>query len=198
MFLQVKDPCQTTAVLIDANEARSEMFHLMLGRRDVALSDCFASVDQALASGVSPELVLIYIEMVDKAAIADLARLRGDMASAILVLLESAARKDIETLLAHGAHHVLPLGLDADRFSLATITAVAQADRLRVLEQAVAAAENEVDTTKRIARAKMILIARHGIGEDEAHRRLQKLSMQRNLPLADMARQIIDAEELLC
>ena len=198
MFLQLKDPCQLSAVLIDANEARGEMFDLMLGHRDVALGDRFTSVDQALGSGADPELFLIYVEMVDQAAIADLRRLRGARAAAILVLLESAAQRDIEALLENGAHHVLPLGLDADRFSLATITAVAQAGRQRALEQAVTAARAEVDLTKTIARAKMILIARHSIDEDEAHRRIQKLSMQRNLTLADMARQIIDAEELLC
>ncbi|WP_095590203.1 ANTAR domain-containing response regulator [Actibacterium ureilyticum] len=198
MFLQLKDPCPLSAVLIDPNEARAEMFDLMLGHRDIALSDRVATVDRALALSAQPALFLIYVEMVDQAAIADLRRLRGARDTAILVLLESAARRDIETLLDNGAHHVLPLGLDADRFSLATITAVAQAGQQRRLERDADAARAEVATTKSIARAKMILIARHAIDEDEAHRRIQKLSMQRNLPLADMARQIIDAEELLC
>ena len=59
-------------------------------------------------------------------------------------------------------------------------------------------AASKTDTRTALILAAERLIARHGIGEEEAHRRVQKMSMERNLPLADMARQIIEAEDLLC
>ncbi|MEL6520594.1 MAG: ANTAR domain-containing protein [Pseudomonadota bacterium] len=198
MFLQVKEPRQLSAVLIDANIARREMLQLTLSSRDINLVDICADVDAALASGSAPALFLFYAETVDQQSLADLATLRASCDTAILVLLETAAQNDIDLLTDNGADHVLPVGLQSDRFYVATASALAQSRKRQRLETETMGARQALEDTKRIARAKMILIARHGIAEDEAHRRIQKLSMERNLPLAEMAQKIIDAEDLLC
>ena len=198
MFLSLKDPQLQRAILIDANDARRETFQLMLGNRNIALEACFVSIDDAIADRSEPELAVLYVEAASGAEIADLARLRSCKACAVLVLVDEADEQDIEKLLEAGADHVLPLGLQADRFSIATSSALAQARKQRQIEHDKTQAETALSEVKRIARAKMILIARHGIDEDEAHRRVQQMSMERNLPLADMAGQIIDAESLLC
>ena len=48
-----------------------------------------------------------------------------------------------------------------------------------------------------IERAKGLLMQRRRLTEDEAHRALRKLAMDRNLPLGDAARVLISALELL-
>lgn len=198
MFLEVKDAAHLKALLIDADETRREMFQLILGNRDIALSECVGSVDEALCLDGSFQLILYYAQRANEAALSDLRRLSAGQEAAILVLLETVAREDVDRLLDEGADHVLPLGLQADRLFVATISAVAQGRKRRALETRCEDAERSLSEARRISRAKMILIARHGIGEDEAHRRVQKMSMERNLPLAVMAKQIVDAEDLLC
>lgn len=198
MFLQVRDPAQLSALLIDADETRREMFQLTLGSRDIALSDCVASVSEALSRDGGYDLVIYYAKAADAAALSDLRRLSGGQEAAVLVLLESFSREDIDHLLDNGADHVLPLGLQSDRLFVATVSAVTHGRKRREIERESEKAKRALAEAKRISRAKMILIARHGIGEEEAHRRVQKMSMERNLPLAEMARQIIDAEDLLC
>ena len=198
MFLQISDPAQVNALLVDPDPVRREMFSLTLGNRDIALSEAVSSVGEALLGVGQFHLVIYYAQRADARALSDLRRLRGGEAPAILVLLETVTRDDIDLLLANGADHILPLGLQADRLFVATISAVAQGRKRREIEAACEKAERGLEDAKHIARAKMILIARHGIGEEEAHARVQKMSMQRNLPLADMARKIIDAEDLLC
>lgn len=199
MFLQLKEPQHQSAILVDANDARREMFQLMLGNRSLFFEACFASIEQALADRSEPDLAMVYIDRAAPADLQDLGRLRASKpSSALLALVEEAEQADIERILDAGADHVLPLGLQSDRFTIATISALAQARKQRRLVADKDRAERALTEAKRVARAKMILIARHGIDEAEAHRRVQKLSMERNLPLADMAAQIIDAESLLC
>ncbi|MEO9574250.1 MAG: ANTAR domain-containing protein [Tateyamaria sp.] len=198
MFLHLDEPQQQRAILIDSNDARRDTFQLMLGNRNISLEGCFDSIDKAIADRLEPELAMVHVERAGGSELADLARLRRCKACAVLALVDEAEQADIERLLEAGADHVLPLGLQADRFSIATSSALAQARKQRQIERDKIQAETALSEVKRIARAKMILIARHGIDEEEAHRRVQQMSMERNLPLADMAGQIIDAESLLC
>lgn len=197
MFMELKDPAPLTALLIDADETRREMFRLTLGNREIALSECVGSVSEALARR-GFQLVIYYAPRANAEALSDLRRLRAGQDAAILVLLETVAREDIDRLLDCGADHVLPLELQADRLFVATVSAVTLGRKRRELEAERETAQRALKDARRISRAKMILIARHGIGEDEAHRRVQKMSMERNVPLAEMARQIVDAEDLLC
>lgn len=198
MFLTLDDPQQQSAILIDANESRREMFQLMLGNRNFNLETCFASIDQAITDKGEPELAMVYFERLDRSEFVDLSRLRSCKACAVLALVEEAEATDIEKLLEAGADHVLPLGLQSDRFNIATVSALAQARKQRQMVQDKISAEEALSEAKHVARAKMILIARHGIDEVEAHRRVQQLSMERNVPLAEMAAHIIEAESLLC
>ncbi|THH36060.1 ANTAR domain-containing protein [Aliishimia ponticola] len=198
MFLTLKEPKQQSAILIDGNESRREMFQLMLGSRNISLETCYTSIDSAIADQAEPELAIVYFERMDRSELVDLSRLRSCKTCAVLALIEEADATDIETLLETGADHVLPLGLQSDRFNIAAVSALAQARKHRQMELDKTRAEEALNDAKRVARAKMILIARHGIDEVEAHRRVQQLSMERNLPLAEMAGQIIEAESLLC
>lgn len=63
-------------------------------------------------------------------------------------------------------------------------------DQAAKLEQALAA-------RKLVARAKGVLMERHGLSEQEAHRRMQKEASRSNLKLADLARAMLAADPLL-
>lgn len=198
MFLQVDVPTHIEALLIDANDARREMLNLTLGRGDIALKAAFKTADEALAFAADYELAIYYAESATDGVYADVESLAAGDVPALLILLNSDEAEDIEKLLNSGADHVLPVGPGADRLSVATVNAVAAGRKVRKVVRDLERVERTLTESKMIARAKMILIARHGIGEDDAHRRVQKMSMERNLPLADMARQIVDAQDLLC
>lgn len=196
-FLEVKEPVQLRTVLVDPVVARREMFCLMLGDRDLQLTETFESVSSLLEAQPSCDLVMVCADAVNERVIADVQTLRG-ATWGVLVLLDATGPSDIETVIAAGADHVLPLRPAADRFSIAAHAAIAQARLRHSMEQACEQARRQLDDMKSVSRAKMILMARHAIGEDEAHRRVQEMSMKRNLALPAMACQIIDAEDLLC
>ncbi|MGE8614847.1 MAG: nitrate- and nitrite sensing domain-containing protein [Achromobacter veterisilvae] len=67
-----------------------------------------------------------------------------------------------------------------------------QALRMQQADDALAAARSALDETRRIDRAKRILIGRYGLTEQAAHERLQRAAMDGGLSLADVARQIVE------
>ncbi|SSW62669.1 nitrate- and nitrite sensing domain-containing protein [Achromobacter agilis] len=70
-----------------------------------------------------------------------------------------------------------------------------QALRMQHADDALAAARGALDETKRIDRAKLLLIGRYGLTEQAAHERLQRAAMDGGLSLADVARLIVEQDE---
>lgn len=198
MFCEVREPQQRNAALIDADPSRREMFALMLGTRNLQVAARYASVDEALSVERLPELSLINTDRVSDAVLGDIARLRAGAETAILLLVAEAEADDIEAAVGAGADHVLPVGLQSDRFSVGAAGALGAFRQRQTQLKALSKAEHDLAAAKQIFRAKVILIARHGLNEQDAHRRIQKMSMERNVPLREMARLIVDAEDLLC
>ncbi len=57
--------------------------------------------------------------------------------------------------------------------------------------------QQTLETRRLVDRAKAILIKRAGLSEDEAHRRLQHESQKRRTALSEIARKIIESEEII-
>jgi len=64
--------------------------------------------------------------------------------------------------------------------------------RMQQADDALAAARGALDETKRIDRAKLLLIGRYGLTEQAAHERLRRAAMDGGLSLAQVARQIVE------
>lgn len=198
MFQQVADPRTRIAALIDPDPGRRDMLALVLEQHAITLSDSFGSVAKALEADLSPHLLIYRAEGASEDVRADLQKLREATPAALLVVLDRPDPAAIEALLAEGADEVLPLGPQGDRFAVAAAGALGTARYRRRQQGAIDAAEARLAEARAVFRAKSILIARHGLGEEEAHKRLLKLSMDRNVSLATMARTVIEAEQLLC
>jgi len=57
--------------------------------------------------------------------------------------------------------------------------------------------EQDLETRKFVDRAKAVLIKRGGLTEPEAHRRLQQESQKRRMSMGEVARRIVEADEIL-
>lgn len=69
-----------------------------------------------------------------------------------------------------------------------------ESEQLRLEKEQLAA---NLETRKLVERAKGIFMRRLHLEEPEAHKRLQQESQKRRISLADLARKIIESEELL-
>lgn len=73
----------------------------------------------------------------------------------------------------------------------------AQSRRLQQISDELAAARAALDERKLVERAKGLLMAHHGVGEDEAYRLLRQTAMNQGRRMAEVARALLDMADLL-
>jgi response regulator NasT len=73
--------------------------------------------------------------------------------------------------------------------------AIRRFEQFQALGREVTELRRSLEDRKLIERAKGIVTRRVGLSESEAHRRLQRLARQNNRKLADLARDVLGAEE---
>ncbi len=75
--------------------------------------------------------------------------------------------------------------------------AIARFEQDNALRAELAQVQNQVSDSKLIERAKALLMLSSSMNEDQAHKHLRRLAMDRGQRMVDMAKQLIDAHELL-
>ena len=125
------------------------------------------------------------------------ARASTDGGLAVVVLTPTGSRQSIELALDTGAliHLIEPVPSHA--LVAAIRVAAARASDLDQLKSQLRRAKESVHARTAIERAKAILIRRFGLTENEAHRRLQQESRNRNRKLIDTAWHVIRADVTL-
>lgn len=105
-----------------------------------------------------------------------------------------------EAYLALAAHHpvaLVPLPPSAETLGLSILSTRAAARRQASCRGQVAELEQRLADRIVIERAKGALVRRLGVTEEEAYRRLRVLARRQRRQVRDVARALLDAEELL-
>ena len=75
--------------------------------------------------------------------------------------------------------------------------AIARFEQDLALREELSKAQAQLASRKLVDKAKGILMREQGLDEDQAYQRLRKLAMDRGEALAQVARRVIDAHDLL-
>jgi AmiR/NasT family two-component response regulator len=86
--------------------------------------------------------------------------------------------------------------LTVERLRAAVHVAAVRFGRLAAVQREADRLRQELEDRKVVERAKGVVMRRLGIDEPEAYRRLQRLAANRNQKLADLARAVLEAEEV--
>lgn len=197
MFMSLRDPQSCSAILIDPETQRRDLFQNMLSDRGMTIRRAVASVSDARAAFDGIDLAIIHVGFGGGGALEQLRSLCDSSDVPVLALTDESEASVVAAILAAGADEVAPVGVKADRIAFGAASAIASNAKLKKLARAKEKAETALQDHKLISRAKGILMTRQLLSEGEAHRKVQELSMARNIPLGEMARQILDAETLL-
>ncbi|MEO1329292.1 MAG: ANTAR domain-containing protein [Pseudomonadota bacterium] len=196
MFLTLRAPETARAVLIDRDAGRREMFAGLISDRGFAVAAVYPSAAAAVSARPEADLAIFYAEAVERAESA-VEALRAGLDAPLMVLVEDGDPDTVAALMRAGADQVTPVGMRSDRILTGAASAMAARSRIKAVVAERERAEAALETMKLVSRAKGILMTRHSLTEADAHRRVQELSMKRNLPVGETARAIIDAEALL-
>ncbi len=172
-----------------------------------ALVEAHEGLGHAVAglAATGPELVeaalagkpsVVVVSLAAPGAAEALARLAEQHPCAAVVLGERAARGDIAPLLTLPVYAYL-----IEPAAPGGVAAAAEFAHRRWLEASAAREENArlqaaVASRKLIERAKGLLMKKHRWGEAEAFRRLQRGAMNRRIPMADLAKQILEGVDV--
>ncbi len=151
----------------------------------------------SMARNLSPDLVIMDVRMPYLGGLEAAARIHDERPVPIIIV---TAYSDPETLgRAAGApvFHYLVKPVNAAQLGAAiTVAEARHAEWLKHQRESLDL-RRKLEDRKVIERAKGIIMEREGIAESAAYRLLQRTSQSRNMAMADLARSLIAAEELM-
>jgi len=151
----------------------------------------------ALARQLQPDAILMDIRMPKLDGIGATEQIMRERPTAIVMITAYSERELVEAALRAGASGYLVKPVSDEQIEPALRVALNQFAELRELTSEVSDLKEAIALRKVVERAKGVLMRRQGLAEDEAYRRLQKISRDRRQSLRQTAEQILAAAELL-
>ena len=146
---------------------------------------------------LTPDVVIVDAESPTRDTLEHLAVLNEKAPRPVVMFAEDEANDAMRAALKAGVSAYVVAGLSPQR--LAPVMQVAQArfEQEQALKQELQEARSGNGGRKRIEAAKHVLMTQLRLTEPEAHKRLQKLAMDRGVTAAIVAQQVLDAHQLL-
>jgi response regulator NasT len=165
--------------------------HLVVG----VVNSAVTLHDSVLA--LKPDVVIVDAESPTRDTLEHLATLSSRLPRPVVVFSEDEADDLMRLAMAAGVSAYVVAGLQPRRIAPVLRVAIARFQQDAALRRQLSEAQDALSSRKLVERAKGILQRTRGIGEDDAHRLLRKLAMDRGLKLEQVAQQVLAAADLL-
>jgi response regulator NasT len=165
--------------------------HVVVGILDSAL---------AIHDGVvqlAPDVVIVDAESPTRDTLEHLAAVSASSPRPVVVFSEDASAPPMQQALAAGVSAYVIAGLRPERLQPVLQVAIARFAQDRALREQLSAAHAQLDERRLVERAKGLLMQEIGLSEEQAYHHLRKLAMDRGQKLAEVARRVVQASELL-
>ncbi len=144
-----------------------------------------------------PDAVLIEVESPTRDTLEQLTMIRDHAPTPVLIIAQDPKAQSIQAAVASGVCAYSVGGVSPERVKPAIEVAMATFASFKALRDQLANAREQLSQQKRIDRAKCILMQQKGLSEEEAHKALRKLAMDRKRKLVDTADDLIAMSKLL-
>ena len=152
---------------------------------------------QAEVERVRPDLVIIDMESPDRDTLEHLGTLNRNNPKPVLMFADASDCDTMRAAIRAGVSAYVVDGFSAGRLRSVMELAIARFEEYQGLREELEDARTKLADRRDIERAKGLLMQRRRLPEDEAHRALRRMAMDRNFTLGDAARALISALELL-
>ena len=146
---------------------------------------------------LSPDVVIVDSESPTRDTLEHLATLSSNNPRPVVVFAEDDSDDPLQQAMRSGVSAYGVAGLQPQRLAPVLRVAIARFEQDKALRAQLEAAQSQLSQRKTIERAKGVLMEQASMTEEQAHRHLRKLAMDRGDKLVDMAQRIIDARDLL-
>ena len=149
-----------------------------------------------LARELLPDLVVMDIQMPEVDGIAAARVLTEERIAPVLLLTAYSQRELVDGAKDAGVLAYVTKPFDEAKLVPAVEVALARFQEFRATEKELGDARAALETRKLVDRAKGILMDKHNLKEEEAFRRIQKLSMDARKSMREVAEAIILARQV--
>lgn len=146
---------------------------------------------------LAPDVVIVDAESPTRDTLEHLALLKDSAPRPVVMFAEDEAGDAMRAALRAGVSAYVVAGLSPQRLLPVMQVAQARFEQEQALRAELQQARSGAGQRQQIEKAKQILMAQLGLSEPDAHRRLQKLAMDRGLTAFALAQQVIAAHQLL-
>ncbi|MFA5985170.1 MAG: ANTAR domain-containing protein [Methylococcaceae bacterium] len=151
---------------------------------------------QLLAAENKPDIVIFNI-LSPRPHLQDITLLNQKLCAPIIIFATDDSVDTINQVVKAGVSAYVVNSLDNHRINSIITIATARFKELHELKIELEKTKSKLEERKLVDRAKGILIKTRGFTEDEAYHTLRKLAMDRNISVAEMAKNVISMAELL-
>ena len=178
-------------------QADGHAVQLFVGRYEVA-----ASLSSPLAllhaiERLAPDVIVIDTESPSRDVLEHIVVMSQHTPRPVVMFATDSTPETIRDAVRAGVSAYVVDGLDRNRIKAIVDVAVARFEDFQNLREQLAAANLKLTERKLVERAKGLLMKSRSLDEDAAYALLRKFAMDRKLKLAEVARQLIDAADLL-
>ncbi len=153
-------------------------------------------LERAIAR-TQPDVVIIDLESPDRDTLEGMRRIGAEDPRPIVMFVDESDQESIRTAVRAGVAAYVVKGASPERVRPVIDVAIARFQEAQLLKNELNAARTSLEERKVVERAKGILTEKRGVAEPDAYRLLRKTAMDRSMRLVDVARRVIEMQELL-
>ncbi|WP_414645022.1 ANTAR domain-containing response regulator [Bosea sp. (in: a-proteobacteria)] len=186
-------------LIVDANQVRAAIIEE--GLREAGYHELIrVAGTTGLVAAIErhdPDVVVVDLENPSRDALADMFLVSRHVKRPITMFVDRSDAASIEEAVEAGVSAYIVDGLKKERLKPILQTCISRFNAFSRLQQELDEARSQLDDRKTIYRAKGIVMRLKGLSEEEAYALLRKTAMNEKRKLADIARSIITAAEVL-
>jgi response regulator NasT len=185
--------------VVDKNPARAVI--LQDGLREAGLCDVFHIDDTSdllnRINALEPDVVLIDLESPSRDVLEHMFEISRTMKRPIAMFVDTSDTSMIDAAIDAGVSTYIIDGLRKERIKPIVDITIKRFKAFTTLKDELESTKLQLEDRKAIDRAKALIMKAKAISEEQAYAMMRKAAMNGNRKIADIARSIITAAELL-
>lgn len=191
----VNDPLKV--MLVDDDSARAALLSQALqdhGYEVVARVEPGPSLLSKVAK-VLPDMIVIDTDSPDRDILESMSLLNEHNPMPVVMFSDVEDETVIQEAIRSGVSGYIAKGVDQQRVKSIMNVAIARFREYQALKNELKQTKDELESKKLIDQAKHLLMSQKGVSEQEAYEAMRKMSMDRNIRMAEVAENIISVLE---